>query len=43
MMGPVNRPAEFAVGSFWSACKVNRLCSRPYYDRLLGNSVLRED
>ena len=34
---------EWRVGEFWKACKYDRRCAGPLYDRLLDNPVLRED
>ena len=31
------------LGNFWDHCKSERRCSKPPYDRLLTNPVLRAD
>ena len=34
-------PGGGKLGLFWSNCKLRSVCSRPPYNRLLGNHVLR--
>ena len=34
---------EVKVGRFWINCKFNRMCTRPPYNQLLINPVLKAD